>query len=44
MTGPDDPQVGENTCPECGGTGQVDGQECPVCGGSGEVVELVGDA
>jgi signal peptide peptidase SppA len=26
-------------CPECGGTGEVDGEECPECGGTGEVDE-----
>ena len=44
MTATDDPQAGENTCPACAGTGQVDGQDCRECGGSGQVVELVGDA
>ena len=39
-----DPQVGENTCPACAGTGRRDGDECPTCGGSGVVVELAGDA
>ena len=40
----DDPQVGENTCPDCAGTGVRDGAECPTCAGSGVVTEVVGDA
>ena len=43
-TPPDDPQVGEHTCPDCAGTGQRDGADCRTCGGSGKVDELVGDA
>jgi DnaJ-class molecular chaperone len=39
-----DPQTGENTCPDCAGTGRRDGGECPTCGGAGVVVELAGDA
>jgi DnaJ-class molecular chaperone len=41
---PDDPQVGENTCPDCAGTGSCDGSQCPTCAGSGTVDEVVGDA
>ena len=41
---PGDPQAGENTCPACAGTGQVDGAPCSECGGRGVVVELAGDA
>lgn len=26
-------------CPECEGTGMIDGEPCPRCGGSGEIVE-----
>ena len=40
----DDPQVGENTCPDCAGTGSRDGGDCPTCSGSGTVAEVVGDA
>jgi len=40
----DGAQVGENTCPACAGTGEVDGVGCATCGGSGTVVEPVGDA
>jgi DnaJ-class molecular chaperone len=40
----DDPQVGENTCPDCAGTGLREGGECPTCAGTGTVAEVVGDA
>jgi DnaJ-class molecular chaperone len=40
----DDPQVGENSCPRCAGSGRLDGEPCPLCGGSGRVPEIVGDA
>ncbi len=43
-TPPDDPQVGENTCPDCAGTGRRDGADCATCEGTGTVVETVGDA
>ncbi|HEX2128976.1 MAG TPA: hypothetical protein VHF58_07135 [Solirubrobacterales bacterium] len=54
MTGPDDelrpgdevppeePSAGENTCPDCGGSGQRDGRECPTCAGTGTVTEAIG--
>ena len=41
---PSDPQVGQNTCPDCAGTGTRDGEPCPTCSGSGLVDEVVGDA
>ena len=40
----DDPQVGENTCPDCAGSGARDGADCTTCAGSGTVDEVVGDA
>ena len=43
-TPPDDPQVGEDTCPDCAGTGSRDGGECSTCAGTGVVAEVVGDA
>jgi DnaJ-class molecular chaperone len=43
-TGPDDPQLGENVCPRCAGTGQRNGAECDTCAGTGTVEELAGDA
>jgi DnaJ-class molecular chaperone len=35
---------GENICPECSGSGQVDGRECRTCGGTGTVTEPIGGA
>jgi len=37
-------QTGENTCPTCDGTGQLNRKPCPDCGGSGRVTVIVGDA
>ena len=37
-------QEAENTCPDCVGSGRVEGADCPTCGGTGTVVEPVGDA
>ena len=39
---PEENSAGENVCPRCEGSGQVDGEPCPQCGGSGKVVEAVG--
>ena len=36
-------QTGENTCPDCAGTGKLDGADCRTCGATGTVVETVGD-
>ena len=41
---PGAPQTGETICPECHGTGRVQGGDCPHCGGTGQVVQIVGDA
>ena len=43
-TPPDDPQVGENTCPDCAGTGSRGDGDCSTCAGTGTVDEVVGDA
>lgn len=53
MTGPEEtnpgdeaapgtPGTGENICPQCKGSGELDGMRCPVCGGSGKVIEGIG--
>jgi hypothetical protein len=39
---PGAPGTGEDLCPRCGGSGEVDGSPCPVCEGSGRVVEGIG--
>ena len=36
------PQSQDEKCPECGGTGEVDGQECPACEGTGNVMRGFG--
>lgn len=41
---PGTPGTGEDVCPECHGTGRLDGSECVNCAGSGVVVEGVGGA
>jgi hypothetical protein len=38
------PGTGENICPECKGSGRIDGGPCPNCGGSGKVIEGIGGA
>jgi DnaJ-class molecular chaperone len=38
------PGAGENLCPVCSGSGQVDGKACENCEGSGVVIEEVGGA
>lgn len=39
---PGTPGTGENLCPECSGSGKVEGNACPTCGGSGKVIEGIG--
>ncbi len=39
---PQEDPTGEDLCPDCGGSGRVDGEQCPTCGGSGTVTEAVG--
>jgi RecJ-like exonuclease len=35
--------AGENVCPHCGGSGQVDdGSRCELCSGTGRVTEAIG--
>ena len=39
---PDEPSAGEDVCPECGGSGERDGEPCENCGGSGKIVAAIG--
>jgi RecJ-like exonuclease len=39
---PSTEDAGEDLCPQCGGSGRVDGEPCPNCGGSGRVIVPVG--
>jgi hypothetical protein len=36
------PGTGEDICPECNGSGRIDGTPCPNCGGRGTIVRGVG--
>lgn len=38
------PGTGEDVCPECYGSGRVNGRPCRNCGGSGVVVRVIGGA
>jgi DnaJ-class molecular chaperone len=38
------PGTGEDICPECHGSGKVNGQPCRNCGGTGRVVRGIGGA
>ena len=38
------PGAGENLCPDCSGSGQLDGAACQTCGGTGKVIEEIGGA
>ena len=33
----DNPPADEDTCPDCKGSGCVDGDECDTCGGTGKL-------
>lgn len=39
---PGTPGAGENVCPDCGGSGELDGGTCPTCEGTGTVMEGIG--
>lgn len=39
---PEEPSSGENVCPVCEGSGEVNGGTCPSCEGSGVVIEALG--
>ena len=41
---PGTPGTGENTCPDCKGSGRIESQACQTCGGTGKVVEGMGGA
>lgn len=44
MAPPGTPGTGENVCPRCDGSGEVDGGSCPKCDGTGKVIEGIGGA
>lgn len=41
---PGTPGTGENTCPRCRGSGELNGAECENCGGTGVIIEGIGGA
>jgi DnaJ-class molecular chaperone len=34
--------TGEDTCPDCNGSGKLDGTTCQTCGGTGKVTQGIG--
>jgi RecJ-like exonuclease len=34
--------AGEDLCPECAGSGRIDGRTCPSCEGTGKVIRGIG--
>ncbi len=41
---PGTPGTGEDVCPECHGSGKVQGAACKTCGGSGKITRAIGGA
>lgn len=41
---PGTPGTGENLCPVCSGSGDLNGQPCRHCNGTGKVIEGIGGA
>ncbi len=39
---PGEAAAGTGLCPECSGSGRVDGRECETCAGTGQVEQGVG--
>ena len=39
---PREEAAGADICPECNGSGNVDGKECPACEGTGNVMRGIG--
>ena len=38
---PGTPGTGEDVCPGCAGSGEVDGQDCETCLGRGRVIKAI---
>ena len=36
------PGTGEDLCPDCNGSGKLDGADCKACGGTGKVTQGIG--
>jgi len=41
---PGTPGTGDVICPQCHGSGKVEGGKCPNCAGTGRVVKAIGGA
>lgn len=39
---PGTPGTGENLCPRCSGSGQIEAKACPDCNGTGKVIAGIG--
>jgi DnaJ-class molecular chaperone len=39
---PQDAAAGEDLCPKCHGSGEIDGEECRECGGTGKIIAGIG--
>jgi DnaJ-class molecular chaperone len=39
---PGTPGTGENLCPDCSGTGTLEGKPCPECKGTGKIITGIG--
>ncbi len=38
---PGTPGTGEDVCPDCGGSGRVDGADCQNCLGRGRIIKAI---
>jgi hypothetical protein len=38
------PGTGEDVCPQCRGSGKLDGKSCANCNGSGRIIKAIGGA
>ncbi|KRR06416.1 hypothetical protein [Bradyrhizobium valentinum] len=38
------PGTGDDICPECHGSGRINGSPCPNCGGGGTITRAIGGA
>ena len=41
---PGTPGTGEDVCPACNSSGEIDGEKCPNCDGTGRIVTGIGGA
>lgn len=39
---PGTPGTGEDLCPDCHGSGQLQGKKCPTCSGTGKIIRGIG--